>query len=228
MASNYDETVKTVVRDLLNYATAVQNYFNIRQRHPINSTPINDCLSDEDKVSRYSDDMLVTTAPDAPKVPENTNLSCIWKTYSTVNLDAAISINFFAEPGKFAGMLYWTEAAYNSTETLSFANKSNVFEVSSRNMPVNGNDEETSSATVGGIYAKDIADLHYVCMYAGSADSYTYSTVKVDSVAYYLTRMIQKITEEGYLENSENDYLLQACQNMLAYGDSAKAYADGN
>ena len=91
-----------------------------------------------------------------------------------------------------------------------------------------GSDSEpdmTSVAKVDKIFAKDLYDWQYVCMYNSADDSY--GPIRADSVAAYLTRKMNQI--EGLSaekKTTADSYLYETCKAMLAYGTSAKAYAN--
>lgn len=216
---NQPEKVKTVVRDLLNYGTYAQLYFDSRPDGDIDtSTRINDVLEDAQKKLRYSDTMLVEEIT-ADKTAENTNLPCTWR-YSTAELLDAIQLNFFADRNSaFTNMLHWNETDYTAANTMKKDNATTVLNIIDKSI-VKGDD--TVCGSISGIYPKNLTKWHYACMY-NSADN-TYGPLRVDSVACYLSRMISNLSQYAGQE-SEYGYLLETCKAMLAYGDSAKAYA---
>lgn len=216
---NQPEKVKTVVRDLLNYGTYAQLYFDSRPDGDIDtSTRINDVLEDAQKKLRYSDTMLVEEIT-ADKTAENTNLSCTWR-YSTAELLDAIQLNFFADQSSaFTNMLHWNETDYTAANTMKKDNATTVLNIIDKSI-VEG--DVTVCGSISGIYPKNLTKWHYACMY-NSADN-TYGPLRVDSVACYLSRMISNLSKYAGQE-SEYGYLLETCKAMLAYGDSAKTYA---
>lgn len=216
---NQPEKVKTVVRDLLNYGTYAQLYFDSRPDGDIDtSTRINDVLEDAQKKLRYSDTMLVEEIT-ADKTAENTNLSCTWR-YSTAELLDAIQLNFFADRSSaFTNMLHWNETDYTAANTMKKDNATTVLNIIDKSI-VEG--DITVCGSISGIYPKNLTKWHYACMY-NSADN-TYGPLRVDSVACYLSRMISNLSKYAGQE-SEYGYLLETCKAMLAYGDSAKTYA---
>lgn len=216
---NQPEKVKTVVRDLLNYGTYAQLYFDSRPDGDIDtSTRINDVLEDAQKKLRYSDTMLVEEIT-ADKTAENTNLSCTWR-YSTAELLDAIQLNFFADRSSaFTNMLHWNETDYTAANTMKKDNATTVLNIIDKSI-VEG--DVTVCGSISGIYPKNLTKWHYACMY-NSADN-TYGPLRVDSVACYLSRMISNLSKYAGQE-SEYGYLLETCKAMLAYGDSAKTYA---
>lgn len=214
--------VHNAVRDLLNYATYAQYYFTSRSSGDVSSLiPINSVLTEELRASQFTDAMKVTELTDYTDTANN--LTCTWK-YSTANLEEAIQLNFFAEESTaFAGMLYWDEDAYAAAgANLVYSTATDVLTVSSRNMGSEAEVDMTSTAKIAPIYAKDIGSWQYACMYSGTDGSYTYGPIRVDSVAQYLTRMIEAYSESTSVTD---EYLVQMCKNMLAYGVSAEAYA---
>ena len=184
--------VQAVVRDLLNFGTNAKNYFTVRDGNDISTlTPINSVLPEESRVLSYTESMKVTGI--IPQKNTSATLACTWR-YSTADLKESFHLNHFADENKaFTQMLYWNEEKYASAAeplTKASATRSDLV-VTSRNM---GNDSEpdmTSVATIDKIYAKDLYDWQYVCMYNSADDSY--GTIRADSVAAYLTRKMNQI-----------------------------------
>ena len=154
-------------------------------------------------------------------------MDCKWR-YSTAELEESFHLNHFADENTaFTQMLYWDEDDYASAaEPLSKASATRSdLAVTSRNMGSDSEPDMTSVAKVDKIFAKDLYDWQYVCMYNSADDSY--GPIRADSVAAYLTRKMNQI--EGLSaekKTTADSYLYETCKAMLAYGTSAKAYAN--
>ena len=218
LASN-DQYLKNVVYDLLNYATYAQYYFY--EKSPdldVSSiTPINSVLAEQNRISNFEESMKIYVPN--PEKDTNKSADCEW-LFTTTNLEEAVLINYFATyDGRYDGMLHWTQSDYETAGELKKGTESSDLDVIRRS--IYGKD--TTTGRIINIYAKNIYDWQYACMYIEDEGNYLYGTLRVDSVAAYLTRAINGTDAN---KSNQDRYFVEMCKNMLAYGQSAKEYAE--
>lgn len=194
---------KTLVIDLLNYATAARTYFGYTEGLAEPAVPFNSILSDADKVVEWTESLKRT----APVVDETGSFAASYYGLNT-NLLEAINLGIYFRGTNVAGGYYWNEHAYTSNATHDATTKS-------------GNTKSVDTTpgyvkeAVTGIYSFNIYDNYYVRVYnAGGELSDTYGI----NVAAYLTKLIDVY---GSNTDAQSVALVALCKAMQVYGFNA-------
>ena len=196
--------LKSLVVDLLNYATAARAYFCITENLAAPTEPFNSILAEEDRIVNFSDELRVAY----PAVDEKGEFAVNYYGRN-LNLLSAISIGiYYLEAEDIAGAYYWNEAAYAGNSEHTSANKSGdtVVEVG----------EGYKKFSVSGLYAYNIYDNYYVRPYDANGELADTTSV---SVAAYLTQAIDAYASSDKVEDQA---IVALCQAMLVYGNNAR------
>lgn len=194
---------KSLVIDLLNYATAAQNYFALTEGTAAAQTPINSILSAEDKAVAWGDSLK----RDYADVAETTGAFAPSFQQLSGNLLDAIRLNFTFNGTDVKTMYYWTEKGYTAAAVHDSTTCTGSL------TRTEGTDFVTGA--IGGIYAYNIYDNYYVrvCDESGNL-SRTYGT----SVAAYVSQLIDIYSSKT---DAESQALVALCKAMLVYGNNA-------
>ena len=194
---------RSLVIDLLNYATAAQNYFALTEGEKLPETPLNSFLSEADKTVAWNDGLK----RDYATVTETTGAFKPSFQQLHGNLLDAIRLNFTFNGNDVRKMLYWTEKDYAASAVHDSTTCTGLLAY-----------EESASSVTGriySIYAYNIYDNYYVraCDASGTM-SRTYGT----SVAAYVSQLIDTY---GAKTDRESQALVALCKAMLVYGNNA-------
>lgn len=193
---------KALVIDLLNYATAAQNYFHLVEGTPAGK-PINAMLSEADKTVNYTDSLKCGYAA----VTETTGaFTPSFRQLSGSLLDA-IGLNFSFNGTDVAKLIYWSAADYKNASVHDAATATGTLTRVTQN--------DTVTGTLGGIYAYRMYENFYVrAIDAQGKLSRTYGT----SVAAYISQLIDTYAPKS---DAQSRALVQLCKAMLVYGKNA-------
>lgn len=193
---------KSLVVDLLNYATAAQNYFHLVDGTPAGE-PINSFLKDADKAVKYDDSLKRGYAA----TQETTGAFTPAFRQLHGSLLDAIGLNFTFNGTDVAGLIYWSAADYGSAAVHDASTATGT-------MPCVTQDN-TVTGTLGGIYAYRMYENFYVrALDAQGNLSKTYGT----SVASYISQLIDTYTPNT---DAQSRALVTLCKAMLVYGNNA-------
>ncbi len=200
---------KSLVVDLLNYATAAQTYFHLTDGTPAGE-PINSFLSEEDKTVNFSDslkrgyaDTQETTGAFAPS----------FRALHGSLLDA-IGLNFTFNGTDVQTLLYWSAADYAKDAVHDASTATGTLERTCQN--------DTVTGTLGSIYAYRIYENFYVrAADAQSNLSRTYGT----SVASYISQLLDTYAPKT---DAQSRALVALCKAMMVYGYNASTNPEIN
>lgn len=196
---------KTLVIDLLNYATAAREYFCITEKLPVPAESFNSIMSEADRAVNWNGSLM----REHPETGETGSFAT--KLYGrNVNLLDAISIGIYYESAAdIVGGYFWNAADYaaHAEHTAENATGKTVDE------PMSGGYRKLN---VKGLYAYNLYDNYYVRPYNVSGElGNTIGT----SVASYLSRVI-----ENYSSSTKPEELaaVSVAKAMQVYGNNAR------
>lgn len=204
----WDDT-KSLVIDLLNYATAAQTYFHLADGTPAGE-PINAFLSEADKTVTFSDSLKCGYAT----AQETTGaFAPAFRALHGSLLDA-IGLNFTFNGTDVQALYYWSAAAYENTAIHDITTATGTLALTSQN--------DTVTGALGGIYAYRIYENFYVraCDAQGNL-SKTYAT----SVASYISQLLDTYEPKT---DAQSRALVALCKAMLVYGYNASTNPEIN
>ena len=197
---------RSLVIDLVNYATAARSYFCLTEKLPVPAKGFNSILSEADRVVPFTDSLLT----EYPEVSEKGAFAASYYG-KNVNLLEAISVGtYYAKGTTVAGGYYWNAADYAKNSDHNANNKSGVTE----RIDINGGSYVNLKIT--GLYAFNIFDNYYVRPY--NADGVLGDTIGT-SVAAYLTQAIRAYESKT---DATSVALVELAEAMLVYGDNAR------
>jgi len=197
-----DENLKSIVVDLLNYATAARAYFCITENLPVPEVAFNSIIRENERIVNWDDSFKA----EYPSVVESVGEYDPKFRSMRVNLNEAIKLHFIFE-GSVSGVGYWTEEEYAA---LSVHNKENM--ARQANMTVDG---KYRYGTLENLYSFHMYDNFYVMAYNEEGQcSRTYGS----SVASYLTSLIDQYSAP---ETEADQTLVSLVKAMLVYGNNA-------
>lgn len=195
--AQWDDT-KSIIVDLLNYATAARTYFGYTENIAAPAQPFNAILSAADQVVAWDDELLC----EDPATTANGEFAAGYQGRN-VNLLEAISIGLYFDGTDVQGVSYWTADAYaEGAEKTGEA----VLQLNTTYV----------KASVTGIYSYNIYDDYYMRAYNSEGRlSDTYAM----SVAGYLSALVELYGESA---EAEDQALVALAQAMLVYGWNAR------
>ena len=202
---NYGEAnIKSLVTDLMNYATFARTYFGYTEGLATPERAFNAVLSATEKALAW-DNNLIASRP----LGQETSSNYVPTAYQIhTNLLEAIKLNFVFKDSSVVGMLYWNSKDYTENDIHDYTTNSGEATISIQNNFVTG--------AVEGIYAYMIYEDYYIRAYNADGDlSKTYAC----SVAAYLSNMINYPVGDTAEESAA---LVEMCKALLIYGDNAR------
>ena len=203
--TGYSAELKSLVIDLLNYATAARTYFGYSEGVPAPEKAFNSILSDADKTVNWNESMKagvqVITESDTAFNPTPYGVN--------TNLLEAIALNMLFTDGQgVEGMLYWNASDYAANEVHDATTATGDLEAIDGGAAVYG--------SVTGIYAFQMYNNYYFRAYDAEGNlSNTYCV----SVASYLTTALN---QHANATTEEDVAFVNLVKAMMVYGTNAK------
>ena len=206
-----DENTKSIVIDLLNYATAAKAFFCVEKGLEAPAVPYNSIIAESDRnVDAKWNDSLKRDDPEA----NEEGVFVDGYLGENINLLADIQIGRYYGTN-VAGAYYWTEEAYNATDVHDATTKSGEAV-----MTLAGEAYEKWSMTE--LYAYNIYDVYYMRAYNEAGEL---GQTRGVSIASYLTWLVDTY-ENVDTEAGRATYAL--AKAMLVYGNNAETNPEVN